>query len=260
VSTGGSTQTHSNCGENHFYIFDANSGNLDIEVFTAGTAPASDGGTWNGTYSIIYNNGNGQQIMDGDEHPMMGWVQQGAGNNEFYCASFATTNGGQGNKTSAAGWSLYNAGPIYRTTVNYSTPYGANLRGVTGVILKTAPTSYNGNLPKAASLAAMTEGSFFHDTGTNTCYVWMLGGVSPVGVTRLVSNPYLGESIGYMKLAGNELRRLCYTYRNDNVYSYDGDGYANWSPDGKLVTYNCNFGVESGTGRLDLVAVEVPTA
>jgi len=252
--SGNSTQTHSNCGESNYYIFNANDGNMPLNVYTPGSAPATDGGAWTGTETNLYGSGGGTQTFDSDHHPCMAWDQTGSGANEWYCIGVATTDAGQSDKTSAAGWTLY-SGNVYRTKVNYSTPYGAASIGVSAVITKTG-SNYTGKLTMAASLAAIAAGQFWWD-GTY-CYAWMPTGVNPTGLVRLVAQPPLGESVGYVRATGTERRRLCFTYRNDNVYVYGQDCYSNWSPDGKIVAFASNFGVPGG--RTDLVCAEVPLA
>jgi len=253
------TVTHSNAGESTYYIFDSNDANMSLYAFTTGTVPAADGGVWNGTQSRLYNLGNGGATFDSDYHPNMVWNQTGAGTNEWFCLSVASTTGG-GNKTSAAGWSV-DSGSVYKTAVNYSAAYGINSNGVTAVNTISGNT-YTGMLAKAASRGAMTAGTFFYDKPTNTCYAWMSDSGTPASRTRLFAGDILTQAIGYCKKDGTERRKLCNTYRNDNFFGYDGDCYANWSQDGKVVFFNTNFGIQyNGTSvRVDLMSAEVPLA
>ena len=250
-----SGQGHSNLGESSYYVWNGDDGNMPLQELTAGSAPGSDGGAWTGANTKVYNAGNGQQTQDADNHPSMSWVQYGAGANEWYCCSYADSNGGAAYKTAATAWTV-DSGNVYKTGVTFGGPqYGTPQRGVTGVITLTG-TNYTGNLLPVASHAAVVPGTFWWDNANTLVYACMSANNNPTANVRLVSGGYLVEAIGYVKQDGSERRKLCFTYRNDNTYIYNQDCYANWSPDGLVVFWNCNFGVPGG--RTDLVAAEVP--
>lgn len=158
----------------------------------------------------------------------------------------------------ANSWSV-DSGAVYKSTVtfNYS-GYGAASRGVTAVLVKTAG-KYTGKLTLAASRIAMTAGSFYYDSGTSTVYVWLADSSTPVLKTQLMAPPKTSQSLCYAKQDGSSVKRLCYSYRNDQDDQYEHMQFGNISTDGKIAFLSSNLG-DSTQFRVDIVVVEVPIA
>jgi hypothetical protein len=256
----GSTQTHSNSGENTHYTFNADSSSMPIQVITPGTDPGSDGGAWGGSDTSKYGGGGTDVTTDTDNHPCMSWNQTGAGTNEYFCSITNYANPGiAGGKTTPGAWSVF-SGSIYQSTVSFTSYYGNSSRGVTGVIVLSGG-NYVSKLIGVGSTGAMTAGTFFWN-GT-TLYAWMADSSDPTGKVQLRAQAKLQETMGYIKQDGTERRRLCFTYRNDSNSDtgtgtgYYRDAYGNWSPDGLLAAWNCNFGVDAGPAYL--MIAEVPS-
>jgi hypothetical protein len=84
------------------------------------------------------------------------------------------------------------------------------------------------------------------------------GTANPTGLTRIVSHAKVDEAIGYFKQDGTSVRKLCSTYTNSKTWLYEKIHFVNASPDGKIVMWGSNFGINGG--RVDIVMAEVPLA
>lgn len=257
TATGASSRSgHCDTGESSFYAFDPNTANYPLAVQTSGTAPASDGGAYNGSRTDVFNGGSGTQLNDDDTHGSMAWNQTGAGTAEWYC--FDAGDLTPITRVDANAWSI-DSGAVYKTTVTFNVPlYGGDTRGVTSVLLWNGTTGsgsvIQGKLTLAASRLAMTAGTFFWN-GT-TLYVWMSDGTTPSGKVIIKNSSLLAESLGYAKQDGSSSRRLCYMYRETQDTTYSRRSFANWSPDGKIAMFASNLGTYSG--RCDVIVAEVP--
>lgn len=251
---------HVDGGANYIYSSNPQLSYADLEEHTAGTAPGSDGGAWNGSQYDYWGSGPTTNIGGGqDGHFNTAWNQLGAAaGNEWVVRD---DDGPYYNKNSAAGWSVY-SGSIYETTVNFGSGYGNPSRGVTGVTLWNGTvgsgSQITGSLTAAASLGAMTAGTYYWN-GT-TLYVWMPGGIAPTATNNIIeSNSINTANICYFKSDGSDIRQLCWTYSEyqDTGANYANEPFVNISPDGLIAVFNSDLGTYNG--YVDLVVAELPT-
>ncbi len=257
---GGQYGGHSDCGDSNLYTLNPNGAYRVLNEFTPGTAPATDGGAWNGVQTNYWGTSSATEPDDGTGtnggHWNTSWAQQGAGANEW---ALRNSTDELYNGNSVASWSVY-SDSIYEGTVTFADSDWA-ARGVVGVLLWNGVvgqgSQITGNLTAAESLAGMTPGTYYWN-GT-TLYVWMPAGGSPAGAVIICSNALQTSRIAYYKQDGSQIRILCwqYTEPQDTQANYYHNPYANASPDGLLVLINSNLGTYSG--YTDVIAVEVPT-
>lgn len=241
---------HSDAGETSFYSWNPDTSYHPLWVQSTGTAPAANGDAWNGSVTARYDN-DSSNVAGGGGHPSMAWNQTGAGSSEWYCY-----NVGYPNPHEADSWSVH-SGSIYKSTPTLG-GYGESTVGITSVRLWNGTTgsgsAITGTLTKAASLGAMTAGTWFWSAPT--LYVWMADSTTPANKVQALYEVLTAGSCAYAKQDGSGTKRLCFTYHDSHDTTYEHTTFANWSPDGKLVVFNSNLGTYSG--RVDLVAAEVP--
>ncbi len=251
------SQGHSDVGESVFYTHSSDGTHLDWSRATPGTAPAIDGGAWSGSNTVfVQGSAPSNVVMDGDYHPSMGWDQRGKGADEYFLVD---SDYADPYRHSFGSWSVH-SGSIYRASVTWD-KYGSNAIGPGGVLLWNGVNTvdvgaFTGHLPKAASLAAMTAGSWWWES--NQLYVWMADGASPLNRVRVISGSKLFSSVGFMRNGDGAVRKLCHTYRNDASYKYNRMTYVNQSQDGKIAAFASNRGVQGG--RAYLIVAEVPVS
>lgn len=246
----GTRSGHSDAGETNFYSFDPNVGTHPLAVQTPGTAPASEGGTWTGARTDRFAAGGTDMIGFTDGYEGMHWNQSGAGASEWVC--WGANYPAEG--ISFAGWSV-DSGSVYRSTITYNGPaYGQSARGPQ-VVQVVSGTTITGHLTRAASRGAMMAGTWFWDG--SFLYAWMADNGSPTGRVRSHAGALLTEGIGYARADGGDRRKLCNNYMQGTFIPYEQRGFVNWAPDGRLVLFPSNLGVD---GRVDLIMAEVPLA
>jgi uncharacterized protein YjdB len=157
----------------------------------------------------------------------------------------------------ASGWTLQ-SGQIYWTTPNYAPAFQKPTIGVQSVrqLVSGNPAQVARQLTKAASVATMTEGSFFFDATASRVYVWQVGGGVPSTSTVELRAPgTVHDGIGFVRVDGSEVRLLAHSYSHKPAQYWDAPR-ATVSADGKIVLFSSNQN-SSGT-RTDLFVVEVP--
>lgn len=251
ASAVGTRGGHSDCGASTHYALDPDGSYNVLAVQTVGTTPASDLGAWNGTRTDRYDSGSANRIINSDYHPCMSWDQTGAGTSEYFFFEVDPGSSGSNDATSANSWSVY-SGSVYQTAVTF----GGGLSSVDGIIVKNGSGNFIGHLDAVGSLGAVVAGTFYW-SGT-TLYAQMADSSSPATKTRLVAAAKIYESLGFAKQDGTVVKKLCYTYRNENTYSYSNTPFANQSPDGKIVIFGSNLGVDNGP--ISLIMAEVPVS
>lgn len=235
-----------------------------LQSYSIGTAPGADGGSYTGTVTTLMGTNAATDIDNGsaDGHFNMTWDQSSAtvgnewtlkdSNGDLYPASTGT-------------WTN-TSGSIWQTTVTFDSHFLQSSRGVVGVLITNGTAGsggkYLGNLTAAASLAAMTAGTYFV-SGT-TLYVWMPDSTQPNTTTTnhvLVSSAALSTWFNvYFKEDGSDARILCPTYSltNDGESIYLNEPFVNSSPDGLVAFFNSDLGTYDGF--VDLIAAELPTS
>lgn len=156
----------------------------------------------------------------------------------------------------SGGWTL-DAGEVYRTAPNWTPTYEKPQIGVQSArqIVTGDATRMDRQLTKAASRAAMTEGSFFWDAAANRVYVWAVGGGTPLNRVILRAPGNIHDAIGFFRADGSDVRILAHHY------SVGSPGYwqtprATVSPDGSIVVFASNMNDSDGRG--DMFLIEVP--
>jgi hypothetical protein len=157
-------------------------------------------------------------------------------------------------EVSELAWSV-DSGSVYKAAIP-SYGYGVNTfyGALQGASSTGGPTAYNARLTRAASRAAMTEGTFFSEVGAgNFVYVWANGGVNPQ-TTVHVFYTYQQDGIKWHRADNSDARLLCHT--RAFPAGYYSTPLANISPDGLAVTFTSNMGDKNG--RLDVYMALMP--
>jgi hypothetical protein len=252
---------HSACGATNLYTLNPNGTYRVLNEFTPGSAPASDGGAYNGSQTNYWGTSATTEPEDGTgqngSHPNTSWNQAGAGTSEWWLNS-ATDELYNGNTFGS--WSVY-SGSIYQATITFANSTWQG-RGVVGVLnwngTVGSGSQITGHLTQAGSLGAMTAGTFYWN-GSTTLYVWLSDGSNPSGKVIAVSNALATSRIAYYKQDGSQIKILCWTWNEtqDTQANYYHNPYGNASPDGLFVLFNSDLGTYSGYS--DIVAAELPT-
>lgn len=193
------------------------------------------------------------------DHHALQWLQGPREATQWYYGS----NFNEG-RVSATGWSVYNA-DIYRTGINWTPEYQKPAIGVRAVY-QTAPGNSNllrHTLAPAASIGAVTEGSYFYDAPNAQLYVWAQGGGSPANRTLLAAPGPVHDGIGARRMDGSDVRLVAHHYSwPGGRVAYRQMPLATTSPDGKLIMFTSNMGLRdlAGAGRLDVFVVEMPVS
>jgi hypothetical protein len=231
-----------------------------LQSYSIGTVPGADGGAYTGTVTTLMGTNAATDIdnSSADGHFNLTWNQSSASpGNEW---ALRDSNGDYYPVTPGT-WSV-SSGHIYTCTVTFDSHFSQSGRGVVGVIISNGITGsgakYLGQLTKAASLGAMTAGTFFA-TGT-TLYAWMPDNSNPTGNVVVSSCALQTWFIAYYKEDGSDARILCPTYSitADTENVYNNNPYPNASPDGLVVVFNSDLGYYDGFA--DLVAAELPSS
>jgi hypothetical protein len=233
-----------------------------------------------GARTVIYNSDQTQGVTSnaGSYHHDGKYDQGSTGDDQWFLWSISQPQYLDLPSAPKGTWTLH-SGSIYRASVTAS-PYS----GTTGTISHVVQFGTGDNLTitheltATASVAAMSAGTFFHDTGAALLYVWLTDSGNPssgaYGRIRAASPFPMNGGIMFGNLDGRTPRLLCHAYITYDVDWYGGTDptygprsayryyqdipFAHISEDGELVMFNSNMG--SATGRSDLFIVEVPTA
>jgi hypothetical protein len=187
------------------------------------------------------------------------WIQAAADTTQWYWGS----NYDDGEAT-ATGWALY-SGQIHRSGINWGPIYQKPVIGIRAVY-QTAMGDLNRlshTLTAASSVAAMAEGTFFHDVGVpgdvadDQLYVWAKDGGDPTGRMYFFAPTPVHRGVGVRRVNGTDVRLLAHNY--SWPVEYHDIPFATTSPDGKLVMFTSNMGKKAGTDRrTDVFIAEVP--
>ena len=178
------------------------------------------------------------------------WIQDVADATQWYWGS----NYDDG-EAHATGWSLH-GGQIYKTGIDWTPQYQKPAIGIRAVYQTATgdPTRLGHTLVQAASVAAMTERSFYYDGAAQQLYVWAKDGGNPAGRVYLFAPTPVHRGVGAQRLDGSDVRLLSHNY--SWVDEYRDIPFATTSPDGKLVMFTSNMGRKDG--RRDAFIAEVP--
>jgi hypothetical protein len=257
---------HSDTGQRAKYTLNPDGSYSFFQVYTDGTSPGVDGGTWSGTVSNYYGTGPADSVDGTPEyHWCTAWNQSGATVGTEWAAKDSA--GDEYNAVTANGWSV-DSGNVYKTACSFSSnTRGGATRGVNGVVLWNGTvgvgSQITGSLTAAASRAAMVAGTFFWNSGTSTLYAWMPTGIAPTASNVILQASQLAtQQIVYMREDGSSIRSLCWIYSDtqDMINNYSAGPYVNVSPDGLLAVVNMDFGNYANNNSYDIVAIEVPTS
>lgn len=174
---------------------------------------------------------------------------------------------GYNNAEQLVPWSgaVINSGAKYDVTLNtYTGVYGRSIIGIQDVVTADASGHISASLTKAASLGAMTAGSFYQSSAASTTLtVWMPDGSAPTSTTMFAFAPSLAhEGIFAWKRDGSDLRLIAHTYSASNALDYAyAAAFATWSPDGRVVLFNSTQGRNTTATDLreDMFLLEMPT-
>jgi hypothetical protein len=253
----GTRSGHSDSGGSVAFSLDPDYAEYPANTTTTGTAPASDGGAWNGSRTDIIDAGGEAVIVSTDSYPASHWDQTGNAT-EWMPVAEIGVGGGNGVRHTQGTWSVH-SGSIYVCTITLNSNYGASTRGVNAVEVIDGSSNIIGRLDRVASTGEMTAGTFYWNSGSNQLYAWMADSSSPSGKLLVYGRAKLDGAIGYVRMDGGDVRKLCYHFTRTNTADYNTQRVrANWSPDGRLCCFSTTFGVASG--RSDLIVAEVPEA
>lgn len=234
---------HCDTGETAQYQWDFNDSAFALKVYEIGTDPG-EGNAPNGSIATRFAGGGANVMQDGDTHASMAWDQTGAGDQEYYCSDSDATFGPLAEAV-IDGFSVF-SGEVYRTTLT-RVGFGGHARPVTGVIRKV-DGNFVSLLAQHGSSSGMPVNSWHWD-GTYL-YVRMPDDSNPTGNVRAWNRAKLTDTLSMARKDGAEARKVVNTYRHpaaDGVVSglnYSMRCFGNWSPDGKLVVWNSNFGCD----------------
>lgn len=162
-------------------------------------------------------------------------------------------------------WNLV-SGNTYSRTVNWAPTYQKPVIGVRAVLQYNSPgglQTFTNTLSLAASAAAVTEGTYFYDSATETVTLWQVGGGTPS--VRLYAAAGNMQGLAFIKADGTDARLLCH-HGNDiwlgtssAVDLYERFSFGTWSQSGIACLFRSTFGVLGGRADWYLALVpEVP--
>lgn len=192
----------------------------------------------------------GDSMSAGLQHRAGQWVQSEA---DLLKQWQLVSNYDDGPVTIGA-WTL-DSGQIYWTPCSFV--YQQSIPGVLSVrqIVTGDTTRISRQLTRVLSLGAMVEGSFYFDVALARCYVWAVGGASPLNRVRVIAPAKSHDALVYARADGSDARYLTHHFNVPPV-SYDASPKGTISPDGKLVMFTSNM--NDSDGRNDDWVVEVP--
>lgn len=192
---------------------------------------------------------------------------------QYLQASTAATqqyalNDSCGNHTcapSGGAWTLV-SGNTYSAIVDFSPNYAKPTIGITAVLQYTGAAgseALTNTLTSVGSLGAVTAGTYYYNSGTQTLYVWQVGGGTPK--LRLYAGAGNLMGLAFFRADGGDSRLLCH-HGNDlwlgftgSKTTYDRYAFGTWSPNGLAVLFRSTFGVNSGRSDWYLaIAPETP--
>jgi hypothetical protein len=145
-----------------------------------------------------------------------------------------------------SGWTL-ESGQVYRTVVDWAPAYQKPTIGIRSVYQHTSsPNTLTNTLTEVGSLGAMVEGSFFYNGGTETLYVWVVGGGSPLNKVVMLASAGNQMGLAFMRIDGTEARLLCHHGNYNWTSTYNEFSFGTWSPDGRLCYFQSTWGVSGG--------------
>lgn len=149
-------------------------------------------------------------------------------------------------------WTLV-SGNIYSAVVDWAPQYQKPAIGIQAVLQYSGAAgfqSFNYTLLGVTSQGAMTAGTYFYNSATQTVYVWQVGGGTPMVRLYAAAGNMMG--LAFIKADGTDARLLCH-HGNDlwqnfsgSKIIYDRFSFGTWSPNGIACLFRSTFGINSG--------------
>jgi len=179
------------------------------------------------------------------------WIQPATDATQWYWGD--NTSDGD---ASAVAWTQY-SGQIYRTSINWGTTYQKPTIGIKAAYQAdpSDPNRLRYTLVPKGSVGAVTQGSYYYDSGNQTLYLWAKNGGDPGTRVSLFAPTAIHRGIGVGRANGSDLRLLCHNYVWHSG-DYTDNPFSTTSPDGKLVMFHSNMGKKGS--RWDVFIAEVP--